>query len=83
MKKAYLKPEIIFEDFTLNENIAGNNCEVRINNQTLNVCGFPHGTGGETLFVDELDACSFKVDDDINNGFCYHIPMDTANLFNS
>lgn len=82
MKKRYSKPEIMFESFTLSVNIAGD-CEIKIDNQSQNTCGYIQGTGGETLFINASTGCSFEKEDNENNGFCYHIPIESNNLFNS
>ena len=80
MKKQYSKPEIMFESFTLSVNIAGD-CEKIVGNPAKMQCGI-NGSGGEVLFIDQ-SICSFLVDNDDYNGFCYHNPSDSANLFNS
>ena len=82
MKKIYSKPEIMFEDFTLNESIA-TNCEIKIRNQSVNICGMVEGSGGEVLFINDSTGCTMHMDDDENNGLCYHVPIESNNLFNS
>lgn len=83
MKKAYLKPEIVFEDFSLTESIAAN-CEIIIPAPISGTCGYAYeGGGGETMFVMDVSGCNLKVDDDEANGFCYHVPIEGNNLFNS
>ena len=81
MKKAYLKPEIIFEDFTLSESIAGD-CDTIVNNSTRGVCAYVTRTG-LNVFMSSIDACSTTEDDGDYNGFCYHNPIESQNLFNS
>ena len=81
MKKAYLKPEIIFEDFTLSVHIAGDCVEI-VDNPTEGTCGYP--IRGGTVFIGELTGCTHpQSDNDPYNGFCYHVPTDTTQLFNS
>lgn len=83
MKKVYSKPEIVFEDFTLSTSIAGG-CEIRTNTPSAGACGYPYeGGGGQTLFTNAVGDCQIKMDDDVNNGFCYHVPIDSNNIFNS
>lgn len=86
MKKTYVKPEIMFESFTLSTNIA-RDCEGEpVNNATKGTCGIP-GSGGDFLFTDGVSGCTIDwkgltgVDD--YNGLCYHNPTDNNNLFNS
>lgn len=87
MKKLYSKPEIMFEDFTLSENIAGN-CESIVGNPTKGTCAVL-GTGGIAIFDGNVGAvCVFKPEDldgepDMYDKFCYHVPTEYNNLFNS
>lgn len=87
MKKAYMKPEIAFEDFALTINIAGG-CGLMVNNPTKGTCGIP-GSGGETLFGDfNTTGCTFNWinangSDSFGDGFCYHNPGESYFLFNS
>lgn len=85
MKKKYMKPEIMFESFTLSANIAGN-CEIKINTQTAGTCGYPYeGGNGQTLFTEMAGTkvCNIPMDDDETNGFCYHVPIESNSIFNS
>lgn len=85
MKKEYSKPEIMFENFTLSTNIAAD-CEVKNNNNpSLNVCSYDIKFGRETksFFTDTITACSTTEADGEYNGFCYHTPEESYNLFNS
>ena len=87
MKKLYSKPEIMFEDFTLSENIAGD-CEAPfVGNPSKDSCAIV-GTGEQNIFSGRVSACEFKPEDfgqspDMWNGLCYHTPTDANNLFNS
>ena len=86
MKKAYQKPEIMFENFTLSTNIAGD-CEGEpVNNATRGTCGVP-GSGGDFLFSEKVSGCTLDWEllngADDYNGFCYHNPTEYNNLFNS
>lgn len=88
MKKAYVKPAIMFESFSLSTNIAGD-CEKIIDNQNRGNCGMEFGD--ITVFISEYTGCSTNDgvtidvggDDGSYNGLCYHVPFDTKNLFNS
>lgn len=81
MKKIYSKPEILFEDFSMSDSIAAG-CEVTTDLQNAGNCGYKFGKG--TVFLDTVQACTYKVTDgDAYDGFCYHNPSVTYNLFNS
>ncbi len=81
MKKAYSKPEIMFEDFSLSVNVAAG-CETKLDNQSQGSCGYLLRTGA-TIFISNQTGCSNHVPDDGSNGICYHVPTETSNLFNS
>ena len=87
MKKIYSKPEIIFEDFTLSENIAGN-CKIKTHTPSQGTCAFTYEDefgGAVALFTQKVVACGTDdlFEEDGTDGFCYHVPSDTSNLFNS
>lgn len=86
MKKAYSKPEIVFESFSLSTNIAGD-CEEIVGNPAKGTCGvLGNEPGIDNLFsssVTGIDGCQMWMDVDVYNGFCYHVPEDTHELFNS
>lgn len=83
MKKIYSKPEIVFENFTLNTNIAGN-CNTIIGNQSESSCAYIDRSGNR-VFTNALSAICVDVQqaDGANNGICYHVPIETNDLFNS
>ena len=80
MKKAYSKPEIFFEDFSLSTNIAAG-CEL-FPNFAENECGVKWGK--KNLFIVGITGCSTIVEDEKgeNDYPCYHNPSD-PNVFNS
>lgn len=86
MKKVYSKPEIIFEDFALSTNIAGD-CEQKTNNPTNHACGLDFS--GLTVFLTTMGGCvDIKIAPNEYGGgeyntFCYHVPTESNNLFNS
>ena len=81
MRKAYNKPEIIFESFKMTESIA-RNCTHIINTHSQNACGVEFG--GQTLFVDTVSVCTWAIDDgNTNDGICYHVPIPGNTYFNS
>lgn len=86
MKKAYSKPEILFEDFSLSVNIAGN-CSPIAGSPTEGECSII-GSGGEPVFTGDIAGCMFKPEDmgygsDEWDEICYNVPFDYANYFNS
>lgn len=83
MKKAYVKPQVYFEDFQLSASIA-TGCE-HTTNHTLNVCSYETSVGPETkyVFVDGVSACTTVPEDGMWAGFCYHNPSENNNLFTS
>ena len=86
MKKTYVKPEIFFEDFSLSSSIAAT-CEYKVGSPTEGVCALV-GSGGIAVFDGNLAACDYTPGDlgqtdDMWDGFCYHVPTDSNNIFNS
>ena len=81
MKKTYTKPQICFESFAMSTNIAGS-CELDTPQpSTTQSCGYP--IQGTVVFVEGIAACKHKAQDGLYNGFCYHVPTEYNNLFNS
>lgn len=83
MRKAYQKPEIMFEDFSLSTNIAGD-CEGEfVKTLVRNSCGVELNDG-TTIFVEGSTGCTIEMGEDyMYNGLCYHVPYESGNLFNS
>lgn len=85
MKKIYSKPDIIFEAFSLSTSIASG-CDSIVGSPSKDACGIT-SADGTILFSTSVSACNFKWDElygvDDYNGFCYHNPTDSNNLFNS
>lgn len=79
MRKAYVKPEIMFESFTLSTNIAAG-CEYKNGQHARGYCGYvtKHGV----VFTDDVQACAYKQVDN-NDALCYHVPNENNNIFNS
>lgn len=87
MKKEYSKPEIMFEDFELSTSIAGN-CERIVGNPSKGTCGVPGSVEGLDIFSTTVSGCvlydeDIDGDDDMYDGFCYHVPTERYTLFNS
>lgn len=84
MRKAYSKPQIMFEDFTLSTNIAAG-CEVITYTPNSGTCAYKFTDEfGDTwnVFVSDVLACGTNEGDRPYNGVCYHLP-DDKNVFNS
>lgn len=80
MRKAYSAPRIEFESFASSTNIAGN-CEEIVGNPSKGTCGIPGNS--MVMFSETVTGCTFHVTTDDYNGFCYHVPTEAKNLFNS
>lgn len=94
--KKYTKPMIVFESFTLSTNIAGD-CEVKATGPTGNFhvagCGIIWNTTNwegtpvvEQLFTTSWNGCDSyppEADDGEYNSYCYDVPIETNNVFNS
>lgn len=85
MKKEYSSPEILYESFSLNENIAvtNTNCSRNVNTQYSGDCGLQYGN--KIVFTIPVTGCRVKIEDGspVFDGLCYHIPSGENNLFNS
>lgn len=80
MKKNYSKPDILFESFMLNTNIAAG-CEEKPDTQG-DGCG--KQVGRSIIFTDGInDNCNSHITEGKNefNNICYHNPFETYNLF--
>ena len=91
--KKYTKPMIVFESFTLSTNIAGD-CEEKIKTFSEGECAYKvqFGKTEVSFFTSEINACgTTEVSNNTGllfdglqyNGFCYHVPEESYNLFNS
>lgn len=83
VNKTYSKPDIAFESFALATSIA--NCEVKTDTKGGGECGYPMAGLG-VIFIVGMNLCDVPITDEQSlqyNGFCYHVPMENRNLFNS
>jgi hypothetical protein len=85
MKKAYSAPNIIFERFSLDENIAATNgnCSRTVKTFSNGSCGLEFGD--KMVFTIPVAGCCVKIEDGspLFDGLCYHIPYGDNKLFNS
>lgn len=82
MKKEYEKPVVVFESFSMSTNIAAG-CDRIVNTLSRGTCALPMGTGGISVFVDNVAACLYQASDGMYDNLCYHVPTEAYNLFNS
>ena len=87
MKKVYKKPAIVFENFSLSTNIAGD-CEAKTNTPTsAQGCGYQPEGVTYTIFLTTMGGCDRKFEDGAANppynGICYHVPSSLNSVFNS
>ena len=82
MKKHYEAPQILFEDFSLSVSIAAG-CEKKIN-PLMYTCGVNY-PGVGMIFVEGNTGCKETVESTFKttDGYCYHVPTEDKNLFNS
>lgn len=80
MKKVYTKPAILFDSFELSQSIAAG-CEI-ITGYARNVCAYELRTG-QNIFLEGISDCTTIEAGGEYNGICYHVPIDTNNLFTS
>lgn len=80
MKKAYSKPEIMFESFMSSTSIAS--CGRDTDLPSTKTCGITFGDEDQVFFIGKETGCNVAVADGFN-GVCYHNPSDTAMLFGS
>ena len=84
MRKAYSKPQIMFEDFTLNTYVAASCGHEATHSDSLGrTCEAYKLRSGEVVFMDPLVGCTTVEADGDYNGFCYHVPTISLNLFGS
>ena len=82
MKKVYMKPEVVFEDFSLSTNIASG-CEIKTNTPSQGTCAYGEDTDfGVAIFLDSVAACTYHQAEGEFNKICYHT-FENNNLFNS
>ena len=84
MKRAYTKPDVAFESFSLCASIAAG-CEVKTDLPYSGGCGFKYS--GYNIFLYEVSGCGAKIQDGTlryeNDFLCYHVPSESCNLFDS
>lgn len=81
--KKYTKPEILFESFTMSTNIAAGCEETTPLPSMEESCGYP--IRGGVVFMNGTQCTTYPPAETPfeYNGFCYHVPTDLNNLFNS
>ena len=87
MKKAYSKPEIVFESFSLSTSIATCRMEASFD-ASLGKWGckgykIETDDGNLVIFMSDYNGCQWVEADGDFNGICYDVPSDPLNLFGS
>ena len=80
MKKTYVKPEVYFENFELNANIAAG-CGTGFNHNNTNFSNADNCNylfGADKVFLN-FDSCTLVQQDK----FCYDVPTDSQAIFSS
>ncbi len=80
MKKAYTKPEIIFDSFELTESIAAG-CSYITSNMAPYECAVLDKEFGFTLFSDYNNCDSTPPGG--NDSICYHVPTADYSVYTS
>ena len=99
MKKEYQKPDFVFEDFTLNANIAGNCGAGLITHSEKASCNrYATASNGHScyfydntvqIFAGTTTGCHFTTQDDFDGdsdtffGLCYHVSTGATKMFAS
>lgn len=94
MKKKYVKPEILFEDFTLSTSVANCSTSSMVKVMATESCGFYDEYLKVVVVSNGVQGCaevSNKAPDDYraaktpgeNDGVCYHVPIEAFNVWNS
>ena len=83
MKKTYMKPQIMFESFTMSTNIAAGCRFTNVTHSSGELgCGYRDERFGKVVFTSEM-MCTTTEDDGEHNGICYQTPVDSNSLFTS
>ena len=92
MKKKYIKPEILFEDFTLSTSVASCATESMQKLSSDASCGFYDEYLKVVVISDGTSGCPSKSSVEgyrvaetpgEHDGVCYHVPIEAYNMFNS
>ena len=83
MKKAYNKPEIVFESFSMSTNIAAGCTLTNVTHSSGEYgCGYKPDRFNYIIFTSDM-GCTTTEDDGDYNGICYHVPSESSSLFTS
>ncbi len=81
MKKAYQKPEIVFDSFQLTQSIAAG-CEF-ISNHIEKACPVTDPFLGRTFFTSSTYGCKVTEVPGAYDDICYDVPNPSNNVFTS
>ena len=85
MKRIYVSPEIVYEDFSLSTNIAAG-CDFKTSLPSEGACPYFIGATGDTVFVNDSTGCggnSHQAPNGEYGNICYHVPNTESNVFAS
>ena len=92
MKKKYVKPEILFEDFTLSTSVASCATSSMVKVMVTESCGFYDEYLKVVVISGETSGCptettqsGYRVAETPgeNDGVCFHVPIEAYNVWNS
>lgn len=82
MKKAYEKPQIVFDSFELSQSIAAG-CEFK-SNYAHGECAVDIHLGGDMfLFLEAMETCGTNPGPGFYDDVCYDVPHEDNNVFSS
>ena len=81
MKRNYVKPEIMFENFTMSTNIAAG-CHFISKLLGEKACGYIDDRGNGPFFTSDVNGCKYH-EPDTNDSLCYHVPNEDYDIFTS
>lgn len=76
MKKNYMTPQIVYDDFQLSENIAM--CELINSEQNRYQCPVLDAESGWTIFIEGTTCAQSPAD---GEQICYEVPFENYNVF--
>lgn len=84
MKREYKKPVVVFENFSLSTNVASCGFEATFD-ASLGKWGCKAYMlrSGEVIFMEAFSGCTTVEASGNYNGYCYHVPLVSLNLFGS
>lgn len=82
MKRNYVKPEIMFENFTMSTNIAAGCNFISKLQGKVDACGYMDDRGNGPIFTSDVNGCTYTQPDGYDS-ICYHVPNENYDIFTS